>query len=138
MTEEIDEKEALLLEAMSVDDTLSSEPVSAGTPLPEGSKVATKEQIIEAIREVSDPEIPLNVYDMGLIYDIRQETNGDITIDMTLTAPTCPVAGILPMQVAQAVSQVEGTGKVTVRLVFEPQWTIERLTDEAKAALDLF
>lgn len=138
MSEEIDENEAALLAAMSVDEKLDGYQTSFGEPLAEGAKKASKEEIIEAIRGVSDPEIPINVYDMGLIYNINQQANGDVAIDMTLTAPTCPVAGILPAEVAKAVASIEGVGVVEVRLVFEPVWSIERLTDEAKAILDLF
>ena len=100
--------------------------------------LAEKEEIVEAIRTVYDPEIPINVYDMGLIYDIRQIENGNVFIDMTLTAPGCPVAGILPGQVAEAAAAVEGVGAVEVKVVWEPLWSIERMTDEAKAMMDLF
>ena len=138
MSEEIDDNEASLLQAMSVDDSMPSYEAVFGQPLEKGQEVATKEQIIEAIREVSDPEIPINVYDMGLIYCIKQQPNGDVLIDMTLTAPACPVAGELPMDVARSVAKTKGVGVVHVKIVWEPQWTIERLTDEAKAMLDLF
>ncbi len=94
--------------------------------------------IIDAIRQVYDPEIPINVYDMGLIYHIDIHENGNIFIDMSLTAPGCPVAGILPQQVADAVAALSGVGEVEVKVVWEPQWTIERMTDEGKAMLDLF
>jgi len=137
MAEEINENEAQLLEAMSVDDAPEYK-ASAGTPLQDGQKHASKEEIVEAIRTVYDPEIPINVYDMGLIYDIRQIENGNVFIDMTLTAPGCPVAGILPGQVAEAVAAVEGVGAVEVKVVWEPLWSIERMTDEAKAMMDLF
>ena len=139
MSEEIDENEALLLQAMSVDDTPPAEyKATAGKPLPEGEKPAKIYDIVEAIKTVSDPEIMINVYDLGLIYKIHQEENGDINIDMTLTAPGCPVAGILPQQVADAAAGVKGVGKVEVKIVWEPAWTMERLSEEAKAMLDMF
>lgn len=137
MAEEINENEAQLLEAMSVDD-MPEYKASAGATLQDGQRHASKEEIVEAIRTVYDPEIPINVYDMGLIYDIRQIENGNVFIDMTLTAPGCPVAGILPGQVAEAVAAVEGVGAVEVKVVWEPLWSIERMTDEAKAMMDLF
>lgn len=80
----------------------------------------------------------INVYDMGLIYNIEIRDNGDVFIAMTLTAPGCPVAGILPQQVADAVALAEGTGKVEVRIVWEPAWTMERLSDDARAMIELF
>lgn len=138
MSEEISENEAQLLEAMSVSEPTPEYKAVAGTAIKEGEGHASKEEIIEAIRTVYDPEIPINVYDMGLIYDIRQIENGDVFIDMTLTAPGCPVAGILPGQVAEAVAQLGGVGIVEVKVVWEPLWTIERMTDEAKAMMDLF
>lgn len=110
----------------------------AGKPLPNGEKIALKEDIIEALKTVSDPEIMINVYDMGLIYNIDVKDNGDVAIDMTVTAPTCPVAGILPQQAADAVALVEGTGEIEVKIVWEPAWTPEKMTDEAKMMIELF
>ena len=75
---------------------------------------------------------------MGLIYKIEQAEKGDVFIEMTLTAPTCPIAGVLPQQVADAVAKTQGVGKVEVKLVWEPAWTPERLTEEAKELLELF
>ena len=138
MSENINENEAQLLEAMSVAEDKTEYKATAGTPLATIQNIASKEEIIEAIRSVYDPELPVNVYDMGLIYDIKQESDGNVFIDMTLTAPGCPVAGILPAQVAAAVSLLEGGGVVEVKIIWEPAWTIDRMTDEAKAMLDLF
>lgn len=109
-----------------------------------GNKIAPHEikakmyDIVEALRGVSDPEIPINIYDMGLIYKIEQKDDGDIFIDMTLTAPTCPIAGVLPQQAADAVAALSGVGKVEVKLVWEPAWTIDKMTDEAREMLELF
>lgn len=135
--DELYDIEADLLKAMAAQAPVEDFMVTEGTPLEEGAKIATKEQIIEALRLVADPEININIYDLGLIYDIRQHENGDVDIDMTVTAPTCPVAGILPKQAAIMVSHTSGVGLVTVKLVWEPAWTPERLTDEAKAILEL-
>lgn len=139
MEEEIDENEALLLQAMSVDE--SSVPdykAYAGDALDQGEKIAEMYDIVEAIKTVSDPEIMINVYDLGLIYKINQEENGNINIDMTLTSPMCPVAGVLPQEVADAVAKIKGTGKVEVKVVWEPAWTIDRLSEEAKELMEMF
>lgn len=109
-----------------------------GEPLPAGAPVASVDAIIEAVKTVEDPELMLNVYDLGLIYRLDRMQNGDVEIDMTVTAPACPVAGVMPNQVAEAVSKVAGTGKVTVKLVWEPAWTIDRLSENAKYILDMF
>ena len=137
--------ESRLLQAMSVDDSAtetSAEPLPdfvayAGKELAEGMQKAKMIDIVEQIRTVSDPEIPINVYDMGLIYKIDQKDNGDLYIEMTLTAPTCPIAGVLPQQVADAIALLEGVGKIEVKLVWEPAWTPDKLTDEAKEMLEL-
>ncbi len=136
--------ESRLLQAMSVNDEednsqkeLPEYIAYAGTELPQGTAKAKMFDIVEKIRTVSDPEIPLNVYDMGLIYKIDQSDNGDIYIEMTVTAPTCPIAGELPQQVADAVSEVAGVGKIKVKIVWEPAWTPDRMTDEAKEMLEL-
>lgn len=109
----------------------------AGDNLAAGEKVASKEDIIEALKTVFDPEIPINIYDMGLIYNICISEEGNVDIDMSLTAPGCPVAGILPQQVADVVALVEGVGKVTVTLVWEPAWSIEKMTEEGRAIMEL-
>ena len=83
------------------------------------------------------PKYPINVYDLGLIYKINQEDCGNLHIDMSLTAPGCPVAGILPQQVADATAGVPGVGKVEVEVVWEPAWTLERLSDDARMMLEM-
>lgn len=138
--------ESRLLEAMSINDNdndLSSGELPeyvayAGIELASNEAKAAMNDVIEAIRSVSDPEIPINVYDMGLIYKIEQKDNGNIYIEMTLTAPTCPIAGVLPQQVANAVSSIKGAGKTEVRLVWEPAWTPDKMTNEAREMLELF
>lgn len=135
--------ETRLLGAMGLlDNEVSELPkdyiAKAGTPLAEGKGKASREEIIEALKTVSDPEIMINIYDLGLIYKVVQEDNGDIFIDMTVTAPTCPVAGILPQQAADAVAALDGAGRVEVKIVWEPAWTIECMSDEARAMIELF
>lgn len=96
-----------------------------------------REPIIEALRKVHDPEIPVNIYDLGLIYRIDIAANGDCHIDMTLTAPACPVAGMMPVMVKDALGQVEGVGAVQVDLVWEPPWTQDKMSEEAMLQLGL-
>jgi FeS assembly SUF system protein len=96
-----------------------------------------REPIIEALRQVHDPEIPVNIYDLGLIYRIDIAPNGAIHIDMTLTAPACPVAGMMPVMVKDAVAQVEGVGEVAVDLVWDPPWTQDRMSEEAMLQLGM-
>ena len=110
----------------------------AGAKLGEGITVASDEAIVEALRTVHDPEIPVNIYDLGLIYNTEQLENGDVKILMTLTAPACPVAGEMPYDVAAAVSAVSGVGEVEVELTWEPAWTQDRMTEDAKLVLNIF
>jgi FeS assembly SUF system protein len=110
----------------------------AGAPLEAGEQPASEQAIIDAVRTVFDPEIPVNIYDLGLIYRLDRAPNGDVAIDMTLTAPACPVAGEMPGKVAEAVAAVPGVGEVEVRLVWEPPWTKDRMSEDAKLALDIY
>ncbi|GAB5470988.1 MAG: SUF system Fe-S cluster assembly protein [Rhodospirillales bacterium] len=108
-----------------------------GDPLPEGTPVATEEVVIEAMRTVYDPEIPVNIYDLGLIYTLDIESDGSIVVEMSLTAPGCPVAGEMPGMVADAVSGAEGTGEVEVRLVWDPPWSPALMSEDARLALGI-
>jgi FeS assembly SUF system protein len=109
----------------------------AGETLENGA-IVDGGKIVEQIKTVYDPEIPVDVYELGLIYRIDCKENGDIDVDMTLTAPACPVAGEIPQWVADAVVKTEGAGRVMVQLVFEPPWTPDRMSDEARLELDMF
>ena len=93
--------------------------------------------IIVALRNVYDPEIPVNVYDLGLIYEIQAEPDGVVFIKMTLTAPNCPIADEVVAQVREAVADVPGVKDVQVDLVFEPEWTTDRMSEEAKLELGM-
>ena len=110
----------------------------AGKPLDPGAPVADKEAVIEAMKTVHDPEIPVNIYDLGLIYALDIAEDGSTQVQMTLTAPACPVAGQMPIDVANAVAGVDGIGEVTVELVWEPAWTKDRMSEEARLALDMW
>ena len=135
----LDENEAQLLAAMSIDEDgeLPVYKAYAGKKLENSEEKAKLFDIVEAIKTVFDPEIPINVYDLGLIYKIDQKENGDLHIDMSLTAPGCPVAGVLPQQVADASASIDGVGCVEVEVVWEPVWSIERLSDEARMMLEM-
>jgi len=95
-----------------------------------------KNKIVESIKKVYDPEIPVDVYELGLIYDIIIK-KGNVEVIMTLTSPFCPVAGSLPKEVAARVAEVEGVKKANVELVFEPPWSMDLMSDEAKLELNM-
>ena len=90
------------------------------------SKLDLEARVLEAVRMVYDPEIPVNIYELGLVYDLQVSPDGDVVIKMTLTAPSCPEAGYIPGRVETAVRGVEGVREVKVELVWEPQWTPAR------------
>ena len=108
---------------------------NSGEPLENGVPVAGEAAVIEAMRDVYDPEIPVNIYDLGLIYNFTIGDVGNVNAEMSLTAPGCPVAGDLPGWVADAVAKVEGIGEVEVKLVWDPPWTPELMSEDAKLAL---
>ncbi|PJK31715.1 SUF system Fe-S cluster assembly protein [Minwuia thermotolerans] len=104
----------------------------------DGLTAVDPEKVVTQLKTVYDPEIPVDIYELGLIYRLDCKDNGDIDVDMTLTAPACPVAEEIPQWVADAVVKTEGAGKVMVQLVFEPPWTPDRMSDEARLELDMF
>jgi len=112
--------------------------VTAGTALSTGASIAAHDDVIEALRTVFDPEIPVNIYDLGLVYLCELGKNGGVTVEMTLTAPGCPVAGEMPQWVADAVASLDGIGEVRVTLVWDPPWGPEKMSEEAKLELGMF
>lgn len=110
----------------------------AGKPLEPGTPVASREAAIAAVKTVYDPEIPVNIYELGLIYKLLVKDDGSVEVKMTLTAPGCPVAGVLPGQVAEAIAAVPGVGEVEVELTWDPAWTPALMSEEARVALDMF
>ena len=92
-------------------------------------------EIIEALRTVFDPEIPVNIYDLGLVYTVEISDENDVTVAMTLTAPGCPVAADMPGWVAEAITPIPGVRHVDVQLVWEPQWGMDMMSDEARLEL---
>ena len=93
------------------------------------------EKVVEVLHNVYDPEIPVDIYELGLIYDVRVSELGSIEIDMTLTSPSCPVAESMPEEVRQKVSSLDEVTDVDVIMVFEPTWTKEMMSEEAKLEL---
>jgi FeS assembly SUF system protein len=121
------------------------EEASAGTAAVEpGSSIPAEEleqltaDIVGALKTVYDPEIPADIYELGLIYKIDIDDDRNVAVEMTLTAPGCPVAGEMPIWVENAVSSVPGVGQVAVKLTFDPPWDSSRMSDEARLALGMF
>ncbi len=113
-------------------------PHATGSAIPPEELARLTADIIEALKSVYDPEIPADIYELGLIYRVDIDDNKNIEIDMTLTAPGCPVAGEMPGWVENAVSLVPGIAEVTVNMVFDPPWTPDRMSDLARVALDWY
>ncbi|PIE10880.1 MAG: SUF system Fe-S cluster assembly protein [Rhodobacterales bacterium] len=116
--------------------TTTPEPLE-GTPLivPSTTDHALYDAVVDACRSVYDPEIPVNIYDLGLIYTVQISDENDVSVIMTLTAPGCPVAGDMPGWVADAIAPLPGVRKVDVELTWEPQWGMEMMSDEARLEL---
>ena len=117
-------------------DTSNGYVVTAGTALANPVGEADPIAVEDALKSVHDPEIPVNIYDLELIYDVNRQKNGNVYVTMSLTAPGCPVAGEMPGQVARALAAVDGVGEVSVELVWSPPWTPDRMSDDARLALD--
>ena len=115
--------------------TFREAPAAPAEPAP--GKGGLEDDIVLALRQVYDPEIPVNVYDLGLIYDVQADADGQVFIKMTLTAPNCPIADDVVAQVREAVADVPGVKDVEVELVFEPEWTTDRMSEEAKLELGM-
>ncbi len=98
----------------------------------------TKQEVIECIKTVMDPEIPVNLYDLGLIYKIKINPMNDIRIEMTLTNPNCPVAGSMPKNVGKSIEKLKNINSIEVILVWDPKWNKDLMSEEAKLALDIF
>ncbi len=111
--------------------------VSQGADAPR-SEASLEERVVAALRSVYDPEIPVNIYELGLIYDLKIDPSGSVSIRMTLTSPACPVAGALPGEVQARVQAVSGVTSANVELVWEPPWEMSRMSEEARLQLGLF
>ena len=111
---------------------------ATGSAIPAAELERLARDVVAALKTVFDPEIPADIYELGLVYRVDIDDDRAIRIDMTLTAPGCPVAGEMPGWVEGAVGMVEGVKSVAVNMVFDPPWTPERMSDEAKVALDWY
>jgi len=110
----------------------------AASALPPEEDERLRADIIAALKTVYDPEIPADIYELGLIYDIAIDGERNVSIAMTLTAPACPVAGEMPQWVENAVSAVPGVASTKVTMTFDPPWDMSRMSDEARLALNMF
>jgi FeS assembly SUF system protein len=119
-------------------DDAASLDTTTTTPLSQGELDMLTDQLIEKLKTVFDPEIPVDIYELGLIYKVDVSDNKDVVIDMTLTAPGCPVAGEMPGWVEDAVREIPEIKSCKVELVFDPPWDPSRMSDEAKLQLNMF
>ncbi len=124
--------------ATTLDETPNKPEIGIASALPPEEIDRLTDDIIAALKTVYDPEIPSDIYELGLIYRIAIDDSRKVDIDMTLTAPGCPVAGEMPGWVETAVSTVPGVQMVEVKMVFDPPWDQSRMSDEAKVALDMW
>src|SRR5919199_2483261 len=120
-----------------MDDAADIEATTA-TPLSQAELDRLTDQLIEKLKTVYDPEIPVDIYELGLIYKVDVSDDRDVVVDMTLTAPGCPVAGEMPGWVHDAVMRVEGVRSAHVNLVFDPPWDPSQMSDEARLQLNMF
>jgi FeS assembly SUF system protein len=125
----------------------SAQPAAATTAAPADASGFTRDplntlkfrpQIVDAIAKVFDPEIPVNIYELGLIYDIDVDTDANVLVRMTLTAPACPSAQTIPLDAERRIREVEGLKDVKVEVVWDPPWTKDRMSDAAKLTLGMF
>lgn len=115
-----------------------SNPEAASNPadgLDEESRNRLRDQIVESLKTVYDPEIPVDIYELGLIYELRVQEDASVRVEMTLTSPNCPVAGSLPGEVESKVRQVEGVREVELELVWDPPWSPDRMSEAARLQL---
>ena len=111
---------------------------TAPAALPQEELDRMTDALIERLKTVYDPEIPVDIYELGLIYRVDVSDDRDVVVDMTLTAPGCPVAGEMPEWVKDAVESIEGVRSATVHLVFDPPWDPSKMSDEARLQLNMF
>ena len=124
--------------AQSPEPAPSREPETAGMTSDPGRTEALRPRIVEALSRVFDPEIPVNIYELGLIYDIMVDEAGVVGIRMTLTAPACPAAQFLPLEVKKQIAAIPGVSDVKVDVVWDPPWDRDRMSDAAKLQLGMF
>ena len=119
----------------AMNETVGRDEILASSAIPSEELARLTDDIVSALKTVYDPEIPADIYELGLIYRIDIEDDRSVKIDMTLTAPGCPVAGEMPGWVQNAVGTVEGVSDVEVNMTFDPPWTPDRMSEEAQVAV---
>ena len=130
---------ANMADVVPAEDEVSTDVVtSESSSLSPEELEAFGKELITAIKTVYDPEIPVDIFELGLIYRVDVADNKDVTVDMTLTAPGCPVAGEMPIMVKDALATVPNIGEINVNMVFEPPWTPDRMSEEAKLELNMY
>ena len=120
------------------DANFNADETQSATALSQAEIDTLTDQMVEKLKGVYDPEIPVDIYELGLIYKVDLSDNKDVVVEMTLTAPGCPVAGEMPEWVEEAVMSVPGIKSCTVNLVFDPPWDPSKMSDEAKLQLNMF
>ncbi len=138
MTDEAEIKTPANDDTGDADGAVTSDVAAPVSALPAEELTRLTDDIVGALKTVYDPEIPADIYELGLIYKIDIDDERNVDVEMTLTAPGCPVAGEMPIWVENAVSSVAGVGQVRVDLVFDPPWTPERMSEEAQVAVGWF
>ena len=137
MTDEFEIDESKIAPAPALPEPPRIVPNHTGS-LPEADVERITSDLIGALKTVYDPEIPVDIYELGLIYKVDVNDDRDVVVEMTLTAPGCPVAGEMPGWVQNAVGAVEGVSDVEVDMTFDPPWDASKMSDEAKLALNMF
>ena len=120
------------------DANFNPDPAEPASALPQAELDAITDKLVEKLKTVYDPEIPVDIYELGLIYKVELNDDRGVDVMMTLTTPNCPSAGEMPQMVENAVSSVPGVGVVNVNLVWEPAWSPERMSDEARLVLNMW
>lgn len=116
----------------------SEKPQAATVPSEKADRAELNNAVVEALKSVYDPEIPVNIYELGLIYSVNIDENGKVDIEMTLTSPACPVAGTLPPEVEGKIRSIPGVTECSVKVVWEPTWGMHMMSEEAKLQLNLY
>lgn len=116
----------------------AAEPASEGAQLSVSETIQLQDRVIEVLRTCYDPEIPVNIYELGLIYEVKVERTGSVYIRMTLTAPTCPVAGSLPPEVESKIKELSGVSEAKVDVVWDPSWDMSKMSEAAKLQLGMW
>ncbi len=111
--------------------------MTSDSPIEKIQSQALEAQVVEVLRTVYDPEIPVDIYEMGLIYEVKTDAAGKVDIKMTLTSPACPVAGTLPVEVEDKVKAIDGVTEVKVEIVWDPTWTPELMSEAARLQLNI-